>query len=61
MPIVINEIQITATIGERSPKNMSSSVNTEPGEPAINDADRQTIIAECIDEVLRILKDKQER
>ena len=55
MPVEINEIVITATIAEPA----SGNVNNEsaPNQRMIN-AD---IVKACVEEVLRVLKEKEER
>jgi Family of unknown function (DUF5908) len=63
MPVIINEIQITTVVGDTS-ANAAPEEGTSVPAAAGNagDAiDRRQIVAECIEEVMRILKEKQER
>ncbi len=56
MPIVINELVIRATVGE--------SGDGRPGAPAPRQAppvDRKALVEACVEEVLRLLKEKKER
>ena len=55
MPEEINEIVITATIAENAP---GSAVNTPAHQPVVVNAD---IVKACVEEVLRVLKEKEER
>ena len=53
MPIVIRELNITATVNDQS---QNSSVS----EPDLKKIKKQ-IVSECIEEVLRIMNDKKQR
>ena len=53
MPLEIKEIVITATVGESN----SGSIDDNGGS---ND-EKQEIIAQCVEQVLEILKEKMER
>ena len=59
MPVVINEIQITAVVSEQSntPRNTAGSAagNAVPAQQV------ETIVKLCVEEVMRILKEKEER
>jgi hypothetical protein len=53
MPIQINEIIIRATVGDKPGGERKKSL--------IDPAEKEAIIAECIDQVLEILEEKMER
>ncbi|MEO7312794.1 MAG: DUF5908 family protein [Chitinophagaceae bacterium] len=60
MPVVINEIQITAYVSEQSPAQQAG------GSPAAANGGGSTLppeklIERCVEEVLRILQQKEER
>ena len=55
MPVEINEIVITASVNEATSKGAASTVNTGNKQAAAE------IIKTCVEEVLRILKEKEER
>lgn len=52
MPLIIKELVIKATVGEGSDK---------PSGPTATSANEEAIIAACVEQVLQILKDKEER
>ena len=56
MPVVIKEIQVTATITSHSPGG--EDINFPKGKD--EDFARE-IIRECVEQVMQILKDKRER
>lgn len=58
MPVVINEIQITAVVSEQS--NTSRNTNTQPVN-AVPAQQVEGIVKLCVEEVMRILKEKEER
>ncbi len=59
MPVIINEIQITAFVSEQSnPVNTQASQNANAG---LSEQDKEQTIKTCVEEVLRIIKEKQER
>lgn len=53
MPVEIRELQITAIVNEASTSASSSSNNTSVNTDAI--------VAECVEQVLEILQQKNER
>ena len=53
MPIQIDEIVIRALVGDRA--------GEEGGSPAGAEIDREAIVAECVEQVMEILKEKSER
>jgi hypothetical protein len=55
MPIEIREINIKATISE----GKKPTANERPGKSAVTD--KETIVAECVERVMELLKLKQER
>ncbi|WP_295116585.1 DUF5908 family protein [uncultured Chitinophaga sp.] len=57
MPVIIQEIQITAEVGAGS----SSAPAAAPAANAGRGADRDAIVAACVEEVLRIIHEKEER
>ncbi|MRG48168.1 hypothetical protein GFS24_23815 [Chitinophaga sp. SYP-B3965] len=54
MPVIIQEIHITAEVGSQS----SAQSEGAPAAPAMPQAD---IVAVCVEEVLRIIHEKAER
>lgn len=56
MPVIIQEIHITAEVG--SPQSAQNSGEGAPAQPAMPQAN---IIAACVEEVLRIIHEKAER
>lgn len=56
MPVTIQEIEIKVDLSENaeSKQQAPSALNSSVGE-------KQQIVAECVEEVLRILKEKNER
>lgn len=58
MPVVINEIQITAVVSEQS--NTSRNTNAQTGN-AVPAQQVEGIVKLCVEEVMRILKEKEER
>jgi hypothetical protein len=58
MPLVIQELVITTTVSDAPPPGTGSSPPTAP--PADLDA-RQALVADCVEEVMRILREKAER
>jgi hypothetical protein len=54
MALEIRELVIRATVGEEAKPGQSPS---QPGIPA----DQEAIVAACVEKVLQILKDKNER
>jgi hypothetical protein len=54
MPLEIRELMIKATVNDQAPATNSAS----PGNAG---ADKQAIIAQCVEQVLEILKTKSER
>lgn len=56
MPIEIKELHIKAVINEGS----DNSAPTSPASPSADD-DRDDLIAECVEKVLEILRQQQER
>ena len=55
MPVEIHELQITTVVQE------SGSRQTQPSSPSATAFDREGIIAECVEQVMEILKQKNER
>jgi hypothetical protein len=53
MPVIINEIQITAFVNEQNSKQPTAAPSTEK--------DRQQLIKTCVEEVLRLIKEIKER
>lgn len=56
MPLEIKELHIKASISDENSKSKNGN-NTLPGKNDTN----QEIIAECVDKIMEILKDKMER
>ncbi len=57
MPLEIRELHIKATVAEQGGQSSSSSSS----ESSAGGQDKEAIVSECIERVLQILKDKQER
>ncbi len=55
MPVEINEIVITATIAEAASAGLPNTIGNLQG---LNNAD---LVKTCVEEVLRVLKEKEER
>ncbi|MCB0570864.1 MAG: hypothetical protein KDC66_13910 [Phaeodactylibacter sp.] len=53
MPLIIKELVIKATVGEGSGGQQAPASSTPASEEAI--------VASCVEQVLQILKDKEER
>jgi Family of unknown function (DUF5908) len=61
MPVIINEILITAFVSEQTnTQTASATQNNGTGNKTTGKDDSQ-IIKTCVEEVLRIIKEKQER
>ncbi len=58
MPVEIKELHIRVTVNAAEG---TSSNQQAPGSAKNSDADRQTLIAECVEQVLDILHNKSER
>jgi len=58
MPVEIKELHIRVTVNAAEG---SSSNQQTPGSGKSSDADRQAIIAECVEQVLDIVQNKSER
>lgn len=61
MPVIINEIQINTTVDNQSSQKAEESSGKGSKKSALSDKERQSIIAACIDEVMRIMQEKQDR
>lgn len=62
MPVVINEIQITAFVSEQAnPANGKGPENVSAGAAGLSEQEKEQTIKSCVEEVLRIIKEKQER
>jgi Family of unknown function (DUF5908) len=61
MPVIINEIQITAFVSEQgNAPNTGASQNVSAGAD-LSEQEKEQTIKTCVEEVLRIIKEKQER
>jgi hypothetical protein len=58
MPIEIRELTIKVTVDQPNPQAQQSAGNT-PGEGAKDDKD--SILSQCVEQVLSIMKNKKER
>lgn len=62
MPVIINEIQITAFVSEQAnPPNTREPQNAAAGATGLSEQEKEQTIKVCVEEVLRIIKEKQER
>jgi len=64
MPVEIRELHIKVTVNE-SPQGEGAQAGREAGERSGGGenagADREAIVAECVEQVLRIMQNKRER
>ncbi len=62
MPLVIQELVITTTVSDpaTSANGVAQSGGSASGLPTDADA-RQALLTECVEEVMRILREKAER
>lgn len=60
MPIEIRELIIRARVDEAKTASQSGSGQNRRGS-TLSSADREAIIAACVEQVLKILDDKRER
>ncbi len=61
MPVVINEIQITAYVNETGNKESREQRGRSEGEKKDEVSKKESLVKICVEEVLRILKEKEER
>ncbi|MCU0346267.1 MAG: DUF5908 family protein [Saprospiraceae bacterium] len=60
MPIEIKELHIKATINQVGGQQTAGSTGSASGQPA-SPADTDKLVAECVEKVLEILKQRNER
>ncbi len=61
MPVVINEIQITAYVNEPGNTEKKEQKSKTEGERKDSETKKEALVKICVEEVLRILKEKEER
>ncbi|NCU04155.1 MAG: hypothetical protein GXC73_09240 [Chitinophagaceae bacterium] len=61
MPVVISEIQITAYVNETGNKESRQERGRSEGEKKDEVTKKESLVKICVEEVLRILKEKEER
>ena len=61
MPVVISEIQITAYVNETGNKESREQRGRSEGEKKDEVSKKESLVKVCVEEVLRILKEKEER
>lgn len=61
MPVVINEIQITAYVSETGNTESRQQRGRSEGEKKADETKKESLVKICVEEVLRILKEKEER
>lgn len=62
MPVIINEIQITAFVSEQAnPANTGGAQSAGAAAAGLSEQEKEQTIKTCVEEVLRIIKEKQER
>lgn len=61
MPVVINEIQITAYVNETGNTESRQQRGRSEGEKKADETKKESLVKICVEEVLRILKEKEER
>jgi hypothetical protein len=55
MPIVINELVIKATIDE------TNAAQPTPSAGGLEEIDRKVLVEQCVEEVLKVLRRREER
>ena len=61
MPVVINEIQITAYVNETGNTESRQQRGRTETEKKGDETKKESLVKICVEEVLRILKEKEER
>ena len=61
MPIEIRELHIRVTVNAPAAGGNSAQPAAQPSATAGGSADKDALIAECVEQVLYILQEKQER
>ncbi len=61
MPVVIQEIVITANVDSASPAPVGPTGASSGGTSGTDADARQSIVADCVEEVMRTLREKAER
>jgi hypothetical protein len=61
MPVVINEIQITAYVNEPGNTEKKQQKGKTETERKDGETNKEALVKICVEEVLRILKEKEER
>jgi Family of unknown function (DUF5908) len=61
MPVVISEIQITAYVNETGNTENRQQKGKSEGERKDDETNKESLVRICVEEVLRILKEKEER
>jgi hypothetical protein len=61
MPVIINEIQITAFVSEQANAPATQGQHAETATGNVSEQEKEQTIKTCVEEVLRIIKEKQER
>ncbi len=64
MPVEIRELQIRVTVNEPAPSgtgNTGADANVARGASAGGNTDREAIVSECVEQVLKVLQNKLER
>lgn len=61
MPVIINEIQITAFVSEQANAPVAQGQQPTSAGGSLSEQEKEQTIKTCVEEVLRIIKEKQER
>ncbi|HEX4957339.1 MAG TPA: DUF5908 family protein [Lacibacter sp.] len=61
MPVVINEIQITAYVNEPGNAEQREQLSRTHEERKNSEIKKEALVKICVEEVLRILQEKKER
>jgi hypothetical protein len=61
MPIEIKELHIRITVNAPENGGQAATPNAPPQGGGSGSADKESIVAECVEQVLQILQDKRER
>lgn len=61
MPIEIKELHIRVTVNAPDGTGQSATPPAAPSATGGGTADREALLAECVEQVLHILREKQER
>ena len=61
MPIEINELVIRVAVNDGEAANANGAAPPDAGAASAGGGSRDAIVAECVEQVMRALKDKEDR